>query len=83
LADCLDDLRTLGADAVRAQIERVATLFPGGVPGGIDARNAIISSWSDGEFDSLLKEVDDQLMPLMSSLEEQLSRYLKRSGLAP
>jgi hypothetical protein len=82
LDECLEDLRMLKADSVRAQVERVAALFPGGVPVGIDARNAVIDSWSDGEFDSLLEEVDDELMPLMPSLEEQLSAHLKRIGLA-
>jgi hypothetical protein len=82
LADCIEDLRIIGADSVRAQIERVAKLFPGGVPAKIDARNAIIDSWPDGEHDSLLEEVDDELMPLMSSLEEKLTTYRERNGLA-
>jgi len=82
LADCLEDLRLLGADSVRAQVERVVALFPSGVPNELDARNAIIDSWADAEVDSLLEEVDDALMPLMSSLEEQLSVYVERNGLA-
>jgi hypothetical protein len=81
-ADCLEDLRVLKADSVRANVERVANLFPNQVPTGIDARNAIIESWSDGEFDALLEEIDDELMPLMSSLEEELRKYLERNGLA-
>lgn len=82
LPDCLEDLNMLGADSVRAQVEKVVALFPDGVPSELDARNAIIDSWADGEVDSLLEEVDDALMPLMSSLEEQLSTYVERNGLA-
>lgn len=82
LVDCLEDLRELEADSVRVQVERVAELFPGGVPGEIEARNAVIDSWPDGDIESLLEEVDDELMPLMSSLEEKLSTFLERNGLA-
>lgn len=81
-ADCLEDLRTLEAEPVRARIERVAQLFPDGVPGEIDARNVVINAWPEGEFDSLLEEVDDELLPLMPTLEETLSSFLERNGLA-
>jgi hypothetical protein len=80
--DCLEDLRTLEADSVRIQVERVASLFPGRVPDEVEARNAIIGLWPDGEVDALLEEVDDELMPLMPSLEEKLARYVERNGLA-
>ncbi|MDX1999275.1 MAG: DUF4375 domain-containing protein [Thermoanaerobaculia bacterium] len=82
LADCLEDLRILEAASVRAQVERVAGLFPEGVPGDIEARNAIIVAWPDEEVEPLLEEVDDELMPLMSSLEQRLDEFLERSGLA-
>lgn len=82
LADFLEDLRTLEAESVRAQVERVAGLFPEGVPGDIEARNAIIAAWPDEEVEPLLEEVDDELMPLISSLEQRLDEFLERSGLA-
>ena len=86
LSDCLEDLQFLEADKVRAQIDRICDLFPNGVPTTSDDRNAIIDSWSEddqaSETDDLLQEIDELLMPLMPSLEEQLEGFLGRSGLA-
>jgi len=78
LPDCLAALRRLGAFAVAREVERVADLFPKGVPSSIDERNSIISAWPDaGPHDDLVAQVDEVVMPLMSDLEARLSAFLK------
>lgn len=83
--DCLKALDQLGAQQVKEQIERIRGLFPGGVPDTLEARNVIINSWpKEGDvntIDQLLDEVDERLMPMMASLEENLSAFVRRSGL--
>jgi hypothetical protein len=86
VGDCLDDLRALGAEVVRVQVERVCALFPDGVPIDQSERNKVIDSWSEDEkndsTERLLEEVDDILMPLMADVENRLGEFLARSGLA-
>src|SRR5262245_25085744 len=78
IGDCLDDLRALGADDVRGQVERVCAPFPRGVPTDLETRNAVIDSWTDADeeepIDEMLEEIDDVLLPMMSDLEERLER---------
>src|SRR5262249_1702265 len=59
VADCLDDLASLGATAVRSQVQRVCALFPDPIPTTLLARNKIIDSWAASgratEIDTLLE----------------------------
>jgi Domain of unknown function (DUF4375) len=86
LADCLEALRRIDAPRALHEVQRVCALFPGGVPANIDDRNDLINSWADSpkneEIDTLLKDVDDRLMPMMEGLETQLSGLLKHNGVA-
>jgi hypothetical protein len=67
---------------VLQEVERVANLFPHGVPESIEERNQIISSWPDGgPHEDVLDEVDDVLMPLMPDLEAKLDAFLHGAGL--
>jgi hypothetical protein len=81
LPDCLAALDTLGAEDVRRQVERVIVLFPGGVPGTLAGRNDIIESWTYGQYDDLLDEVNRRLYSLFGALEETLETYLLDQGL--
>jgi hypothetical protein len=81
LPDCLEDLQSIGAANVRSQLERICELFPDGVPGDLEARNEVIDSWSD-EVEELLAEIDEILIPSMSEVDQQLAKFLERSGLA-
>ena len=87
VADCLDDLTTLGALGVAEQVRRVSSLFPGSVPADLDDRNRIIDSWPDegvdrDRIDDLLQDADAVLMPLMADLEAKLASFLEASELA-
>ena len=85
IQDCLIDLDVLGADSVKQQVLRVCALFPDKSLADQEARNEVINSWYDGEeestIDVLLDEVDDVLMPLMADLEKRLKEYLKENRL--
>lgn len=84
LPDALDALNVLGAGDVRLQVERVCALFGDQVPSSIDARNAIIDAWPDGDrkLGALLEKVDDYLYGRFPDLEGRLEAFLKRTGLA-
>lgn len=77
--DMLQALDQLGAGSVKAQVERVIRLFPGGVPGDVEGRNRVIDSWDDDDksVDRLLEEVDDALMPQMEELERRLASFVR------
>ena len=80
-SDCPGALSLLGAQEVREQVEKVASLFPGGVPQSIEARNEVIDSWADDpKIEELLEEVDETLMGEIPNLESRLEDYLRRSG---
>lgn len=83
LDDCLEDLQTLGAEAVREQVLRVCSLFPNGTPGDFVERNAAINRWDQvmPDVDEKLGEIDDILMPLMADLEERLNAFLRDADL--
>ncbi len=84
LPDSLEALNALGAGDVRLQVERVCTLFGDQVPSNVDARNAIINSWPDGDTkrDALLEKVDDYLYSRFPDLENRLDTFLRKTGLA-
>lgn len=77
--DMLRALDRLEAGSVKAQVERVVQLFPGGVPGDVEGRNRVIDSWEDDDesVDRLLEEVDDALMPQMEELERRLDVFVR------
>jgi hypothetical protein len=79
--DCLEALERLGAFEVRAEVERIGSLFPGGVSKSLEERNAVINAWG-GENEAVLAEADELLMPLMDELETELAAFIVASGLA-
>jgi hypothetical protein len=81
-ADCLEDLQTVGATEIRAEVERVSGLFPAGVPVTVDQRNAVIDAWPDGSVDDLLESVDTALEPLLPDLEARLASLVDEHRLA-
>jgi hypothetical protein len=80
--DCVEALGRIGASEVRAEVERVGSLFPGGVSTSLEARNAVINAWAEREVDPFLAEVDGVLMPLMEALETKLAAFVVAAGLA-
>lgn len=84
LRDCMAGLRQLGAVSVLRAVDRVNALFPDGVPTSVRGRNEVIDAWpDDGRIGSLLSGLDDEIMPLMESLEASLDKYIVENGLAP
>jgi hypothetical protein len=83
LNECLLALNLLGADVVRAQVDRVSALFPGGVPQTVSGRNEVINSWDDDDesIDDLLEDVDNVMFSQIGQLEEKLAQFLADNGL--
>ena len=82
-ADCLGALRELSAHDVLLRVEQVAALFGAEVPATVVARNDVIDAWPDDEGrDQLLERIDEELMPMMPELEDQLRTFLIRVGLS-
>src|SRR4030095_965914 len=88
LQDCLRALDALEAHEIRAQVERVCSLFGTRVPPDIDERNEIINSWPDEGTDAetrdtLLEEVDQALFKRFDALEDRLEAVVKEARIAP
>ena len=83
LHECFFALDLLGADVIRAQLQRIGALFPGGVPKTIDGRNEIINSWDDEDESThnLMEDVDTVMFAEIGHLEERLAQFLSENGL--
>jgi len=67
---------------VLLRVECVAALFGAEVSATVVARNEVIDAWRDDVGrDQLLEQIDEELMPMMSELEDQLRTFLIRVGL--
>ena|GEM_PF-3418928 len=81
-ADCHRALLELSAHDVLLRVECVAALFGAEVPATVVARAEVIDAWPDDVGrDQLLEQIDEELMPMMSELEDQLRTFLIRVGL--
>lgn len=82
LADCLVDLRALGAHAMERLLDQVNGLFPGGVPGNIGDRNEVINSWTDdGSVDKFLDPIEEEATSEARRLETRLTAFIEEQGL--
>jgi hypothetical protein len=83
LPDCRAALRDVNALKVLALVDRLAGLFGPDVPGTVEERNQIIDSWPDDDArDALLSSIDDELMPLVRVLNDELESLVVQRGLA-
>jgi len=82
-ADCQGALLELSAHDVLLRVKSVAALFGAQVPATVVARNEVIDAWPDdeGPHHQLLTRIDEELMPMMTELENQLRTFLIRAGL--
>jgi len=82
-SDCREALLALSAHDVLLRVERIAALFGAVVPTTVVTRNEIMDAWPDDEDQAqLLEQIDEELMPMMSELEDQLRTFLVRAGLS-
>ena len=76
-------LRDMNAQKVLALLDRVAGLFGPKVPQTLEERNQIIDSWPDDDArGALLSSIDDELMPLVRALDDELESFVVQRGLA-
>ncbi|REJ85751.1 MAG: DUF4375 domain-containing protein [Acidobacteria bacterium] len=86
-ADHLEDtkkaLERLGLVEMQQLLDGVCDLFPDGVPGDIDARNDVISSWpDDGSVDEVLTALDDRALAQSDAFADRIVTFVGDSGLA-
>ena len=83
LADCMQDLLSIGAPQIVDLLRKINELFPNGKPSrDIEGRNKIISSWEDGKYDGLLEELDTKSYHHEEDLENLLTNHIMRNRLA-
>lgn len=83
LEDCMKALEVLGADRMKAVLERMNRLFPSGVPRDTEARKyQIINSWPEGdeEFDDLLDEIEESASSEVQTLKAKLIEFIQKTG---
>jgi hypothetical protein len=83
LEDCLRALEVLGATRMKALMERMNKLFPGGVPKEITARNEVINSWpeDDEDLEKLLEEIEGLASSEAEKVEVKLVEFIQRTGI--
>lgn len=83
LEDCLKALEVLGATRMKALMESMNKLFPGGVPKEITARNEVINSWpeDDEDLEKLLEEIEGLASSEAEKVEVKLVEFVQRTGI--
>jgi hypothetical protein len=83
IEDCLKALEVIGADRIKTLMERMNTLFPGGVPKNITARNEVIDSWpeDDKDIERFLDKIEESASSEAEKVEAKLVKFIQKTGI--
>jgi hypothetical protein len=83
---CLSALSQLELHGIAGALNRLCSMFPGGVPDTLEGRNAVIESWPHGEagndIDARLSAIDHEIEALIPEAEARLKAFLAGQGVA-
>jgi hypothetical protein len=75
--ETIEDLISIDSEDTAALLKQINNLFPNeNPPKDINQRNEIINSWSEGEHDKLLNDLDNLFYKQEESLEKKLVAHI-------
>lgn len=78
--ETIEDLRAIGADSAIALVNKIGSMFPGGIPPEqIDERNEIIDSWDHDELNDFFEDLDEQFGAITDDLEHKLESAIEKA----